>query len=112
MKRLLPVALAAFVLAAAVPLAARAGDPSFDLTIQNHRFQPEMLKVPANKRVVLKVKNADATPEEFESHDLNVEKVIPGHSKGIVVIGPLKPGTYGYYGEFHEKTAKGKIIAE
>ena len=56
--------------------------------------------------------NEDATPEEFESHDLNREKVIAGKSKGIVVIGPLKPGTYSFVGEFHEDTAKGRIVVK
>ena len=70
------------------------------------------LKVPANKRVQITVVNDDATPEEFESHEMKVEKVIPGKSKGVVRIGPLKPGRYPFFGEFHEATAKGTVIAE
>ena len=53
-----------------------------------------------------------ATPEEFESHALKVEKVVPGKSKGIVRIGPLKAGKYPFVGEYHESTAKGVITAE
>ena len=68
--------------------------------------------MPANKRVKLTVVNDDPTPEEFESHALKVEKVIPGKSKGIVRIGPLKPGRYPFFGEYHESTAKGVVIAE
>jgi cupredoxin-like protein len=82
------------------------------LTIKNHRFTPTELKVPANKRVQITVVNDDATPEEFESREMKVEKVIPGKSKGVVRIGPLKPGRYPFFGEFHEATAKGTIIAE
>jgi hypothetical protein len=82
------------------------------LTIKNHRFTPTELKVPANKRVQITVVNDDATPEEFESHEMKVEKVIPGKSKGVVRIGPLKPGRYPFFGEFHEATAKGTVIAE
>lgn len=89
---------------------ARADD--YVLTIKEHRFTPAELKVPANQRVVITVINEDATPEEFESTVLKVEKVIAGKSKGVVRIGPLKPGRYPFVGEYHEATAKGVIIAE
>ena len=56
--------------------------------------------------------NRDDTPEEFESYELNREKVIVGNSQGVVFIGPLKPGEYPFFGEFNMKTALGKIIAE
>jgi hypothetical protein len=105
--------LALFALAALVALApgaARAQD--FTLTIKDHKFTPEELKVPANTRVVITVINDDATAEEFESNVLKVEKVIPGKSRGTVRIGPLKPGRYPFIGEFHEATAKGVVIAE
>ncbi len=92
------------------PAAARADD--LTLTLKDHKFTPAEIKVPANKRVKLTVVNDDPTPEEFESHELKVEKVIPGKSKGIVRIGPLKPGRYHFIGEYHESTAKGVVIAE
>ncbi|MGH6738256.1 MAG: cupredoxin domain-containing protein [Bradyrhizobium sp.] len=82
------------------------------LTIKDHKFAPTEIKVPANKRVELTVINEDATPEEFDSSALKVEKVIAGKSKGVVRIGPLKPGRYPFIGEFHESTAKGVVIAE
>ena len=68
--------------------------------------------MPANKRIQLTVVNDDPTPEEFESKEMKVEKVIPGKSKGVVRIGPLEPGRYPFFGEFHEATAKGTVIAE
>jgi Cupredoxin-like domain len=82
------------------------------LTLKDHKFSPSEIKVPANKRVTITVINNDATPEEFESSVLKVEKVIPGKSKGVVRIGPLKPGRYPFVGEYHESTAKGVVIAE
>jgi plastocyanin len=105
--------LFALVLAAliAAPLApAQAQD--FTITIKDHKFDQSELKVPAGKRISLTVINDDATPEEFESHPLKVEKVIPGKSKAVVRFGPLKPGKYPFVGEFHEATAKGTVIAE
>ncbi|HJW26289.1 MAG TPA: cupredoxin domain-containing protein [Rhodocyclaceae bacterium] len=43
---------------------------------------------------------------------MNREKVIPGNRKGVVFIGPLKPGKYPFFGEFNSKTAQGVVIAE
>jgi plastocyanin len=86
--------------------------PEFALAIKNHRFEPTELKVPAGQRVKLVVHNQDSTPEEFESHSLNREKVIPGGGKATIFIGPLKPGRYTFFGEFNEKTAQGAVVAE
>ena len=80
--------------------------------INDHKFAPAELHVPAGKRITLTVDNQDATPEEFESKPLRVEKVVPGGSKGVVRFGPLVAGTYDFFGEFHEDSAKGKVIAE
>jgi plastocyanin domain-containing protein len=99
--------VAAIVLA---PASLRAQDVT--ITIKNHRFTPAEVKVPANKRVQITVVNDDPTLEEFESHEMKVEKVIPGKSKGVVRIGPLAPGRYPFFGEFNQATAKGVVIAE
>lgn len=92
--------------------AVRADEPNFELTIKDHRFQPDTLNVPANTNFKLLIQNTDPTPEEFESHELNREKVIPGNSKATILIGPLKPGRYPFVGEFNEDTAKGTIVAK
>jgi hypothetical protein len=92
------------------PVALHAQD--YTVTIKDHKFTPTEIRVPANKRVEITVINDDATPEEFESKTMKVEKVIPGKSKGVVRIGPLKAGRYPFVGEFHESTAKGVVIAE
>jgi hypothetical protein len=89
---------------------ARADD--YVLTIKDHQFTPAEIKVPANQRVAITVVNEDATAEEFDSGALKVEKVVAGKSKGVVRIGPLKPGRYPFIGEYHEATAKGVVIAE
>jgi plastocyanin len=107
MKTLLAACLAAAVLA---PLSARADE--FTVTIKDHKFTPAELKVSAGKRHTITVVNDDATPEEFESHALKVEKVVPGKSKGVVRIGPLKAGKYPFVGEYHEDSAKGVITVE
>ncbi len=108
--RSLLVLMSLTLLFAAAPGAARAQD--YTVTIKDHRFTPSEIKVAANKRFEITVINDDATPEEFESKTMKVEKVIPGKSKGVVRIGPLKPGRYPFVGEFHEATAKGVVVAE
>lgn len=92
--------------------AAHASEPEAALVIKNHRFEPAELRVPAGQRVKLVVHNQDSTAEEFESHKLNREKVIPGGAKATIYIGPLKPGQYEFFGEYNEAIAKGVVIAE
>jgi heme/copper-type cytochrome/quinol oxidase subunit 2 len=89
-----------------------AADPEALLVIKNHRFEPAEVKVPAGKKVKLTVHNQDSTPEEFESHKLNREKIVPPGAKVVIFIGPLKPGRYEFVGEYNEATAKGVVIAE
>jgi plastocyanin len=91
---------------------APAQDHAATVTIRNHRFEPAEIRVPAGKRITLTVINDDPTPEEFESRPMKVEKIIPGKSRAIIRIGPLKAGSYPFVGEFHETTAKGVVIAE
>jgi plastocyanin len=92
--------------------AAIAAEPEVLLVIREHRFEPTELKVPANQRIKLVVQNDDASAEEFESHALNREKVVPGRSKVTIYIGPLTPGRYAFVGEYHEASAKGVVVAE
>jgi len=96
----------------ALPLAAMAETPEFTIAIKEHRFNPAEITVPAGKRIMLVIDNQDATPEEFESKTLRVEKIVPGNTKGTVTVGPLKPGSYSFFGEFHEATAQGKLHAK
>ena len=91
---------------------ARAAVPEFTLEIRDHLFYPATLVVPANTKIKLLVVNRDPTPEEFESYELNREKVIMGGARAIIFIGPLAPGDYPFFGEFNPKTAQGVIRAE
>jgi hypothetical protein len=86
--------------------------PVIQLVIKDHLFYPSELLVPANKKIKLIVDNQDSTPEEFESYELNREKVILGNSKAVIFIGPLAPGEYPFFGEFNMATAQGKLIAK
>ncbi len=104
------VAVASLAFAAAP---ARADDTlDMSISIKDHKFEPETLKVPAGKAIKLTVKNLDDTPEEFESYPLRFEKVIAGKQSTIVRIKPLEAGTYIFFGEYHSDTAHGTVVAE
>lgn len=103
---------AIFTLFLLFPLFAQATDDAYSIQIKDHRFIPEKLEIPAGKKIKLQIENLDTTPEEFESHALNREKVIAGNSKASVYIGPLAEGNYVYFGEFNAATAQGAIIAK
>jgi hypothetical protein len=100
----------AFFLATGTSFAAE--EPTASLVIQDHKFQPTELEIPAGKKVALVVKNNDPTPEEFESSQLRREKVIPGGQQAIIYVGPLKPGKYEFFGDFNPTTARGHIIVK
>jgi len=80
------------------------------LALKNHLFNPSELIVPANTKIKLVINNRDPSAEEFESDELNRKKLITGNSQVILFIGPLSPGEYSFSGEFHIKTAQGKVI--
>lgn len=113
MRSLLRFVVVVPMLLFGLALSAYAADvPTFQLTAKDGRFTPETLEVPANTKFKLIVNNEGPGPEEFESHELNREKVIPAGQKAEIFLGPLKSGTYKFFGEFHPKTANGQIIAK
>ena len=73
---------------------------------------PDVIEIPQGKKVKLEIRNEDSTAEEFESHDLHREKMIPAGKTVIVYVGPLKPGSYSFFGEFNPKTARGSIVVK
>ena len=93
------------------PLAGLAEEPVYKITIKDHKFLPEALTIPSNTKVKIVVENFDSTAEEFESYDLRREKVVSAHGEIIIFIGPLKAGVYKYFGDFHQQTAQGRIVA-
>ena len=89
-----------------------AQDAEAKLVIRGHKFEPAELTVPAGKKVKLVIQNLDDTAEEFESYELNREKVIPPKGQITLYVGPLKPGRYAFFGDFHKDSAKGVLIAQ
>lgn len=93
--------LGAVLVVAGVSAASAARPRELRLTIRNQAFEPQTLTIPAGRTVKIVVTNKDAVPAEFESNDFNREIVVPGKSTVPVYVGPLKPGTYGFFNDFH-----------
>lgn len=84
--------------------------PEFQIELKNHLFFPSEIEIPENTKVKLIIYNRDQTPEEFDSFDLNREKVIFPEKKSVIFIGPLPHGRYEFFGEFNPNSAKGAIL--
>jgi len=109
MKNIMKLGLALAALLSAVLVNAA---PIVEIHIKDHLFLPNEITIPANTKIKLIVFNDDPTAEEFESYELNREKVIAGGSKAVIFIGPLPVGTYPFFGEFYPKTAQGTVVVE
>jgi plastocyanin len=96
--RLLAAALV-LVLAAA----AAADEPSFPLVVGEAGFAPAEIEAPAGARLKLEVTNQTAAAIEFESFELNRERVIqPGQTASVWLSG-LSPGRYEFFDDFHQE---------
>ena len=82
------------------------------VTVKDHQFDPAEIEAPANRPFVVRIKNLDPTPMEFESDALRVEKVISGRSESTVNIRAQKPGRYEFYDDFHASTTKGVLVVK
>ncbi len=111
MKQKLIAILVTGAAAAAVlaPLQARAEQATeIQMTYSNGQFQPSEVTAPANKPVVIRLKNLDAKAIEFESKTLKAEKVVAAKAEGVINIRAQKPGRYEFFDEFNEK-ARGAL---
>jgi uncharacterized protein (DUF58 family) len=97
------IGLAVLFLAASLPADAQQ-TANVSISVKNHQFQPAQIHAPANVPIELRVKNLDATPMEFESVSLRVEKVVAGNSEGVIRLRPLAPGSYNFFDDFNPKT--------
>jgi hypothetical protein len=105
--RLIAVILVGFTLASA----AAAEDPGVALGVGDSGFSPAEVKVPARSRVRLEVTNRSTAAIEFESFELNRERVVqPGQTVSVYVSG-LEPGRYEFFDDFHQER-RGVLVVE
>jgi len=100
---------ALLLLGSVLPAAAEEGD--IVITIKAGKFTPSEVPVPAGKKVKLIVRNEDATMSEFESSDFHREKVVPAGGEITVFVGPLDPGSYEFFDDFHPED-RGRLVVK
>jgi plastocyanin len=94
----------ALLLLLAVAAPASADDPEVAITLKDHQFMPSEVPVPAGVKVKVTVKNEQPTTAEFESKVLHFEKIVTAGGQIAVFVGPLTPGSYEFYDDFHHDT--------
>ena len=82
------------------------------ISVKDHKFDPAELTAPAGKPIVLRVKNLDPSPMEFESNSLRVEKVLTGNGEAVINIRPQQAGRYDFFDDFHASTTKGVLVVK
>lgn len=112
-KRVALFIVATLTLASFASLATEAAEPAtYEITLKDQAFTPAELKVPAGTPFIIKVKNENDAPAEFESKDMKFEKVVAGHAEILTKVKALPGGTFEFYDEYHEDTARGTVVAE
>jgi len=86
-----------------VAAGAAAEDRTIPLAVEEAGFAPAEIEAPPGARVRLEVTNRTAVAVEFESFELNRERVIqPGQTAAVYVSG-LGPGRYEFFDDFHQQ---------
>ncbi len=101
--------LTAFLLTLAAP--ALAGEPPVTIAIRDHQFVPAEVPVSTGVKVELLVRNEQTVPAEFESTALHREKVVLPGTAASVYVGPLDPGRYEFFDDFHPAT-RGVLVVK
>jgi len=99
-----------FMVLAVVP-PALADDPSVSIVLKNNQFVPSEVQIPAGVKVKLVVRNDNPTPSEFESTEFHREKIVSPCQEITVFVGPLDPGSYEFFDDFHPET-RGHLVVK
>ena len=67
--------------------------------------------MPAGAKVEVVVRNEQATPAEFESTSLHREKIVAPGAAISIYVGPLGPGRYEFFDDFHPGT-RGYLVVK
>lgn len=102
-------AVSLFLLLSAIP--AWAKTPQIAIVLRGHQFVPADVTAPAGTRIELRVHNAQKVPAEFESSSLHREQVVTPGATIRVYVGPLSPGRYEFFDDFHPAT-RGHLVVK
>jgi plastocyanin len=99
------------LLTLSLPAVALADDPAFSIVMKNNQFVPSEVQIPTGVKVKLVVRNENQTASEFESNQFHREKVVAPNQQITVYVGPLDPGSYEFFDDFHPQT-RGHLIVK
>lgn len=105
------VLVVVLLLLVTVAVPALADDPTVTISLKDHQFVPSEVPVPAGVKVKLLLKNDQTVTAEFESTSLHREKIVEPGATITVYVGPLDPGSYEFFDDFHSQ-ARGHLIAK
>ena len=111
MIRVLKPVLMTLLLALAAVSLASAADPEIPITIENNvhtRGDQGQGRPAIRARHHEQGRDARGVREQGAPR----REGVPGDKTLKIRMGALKPGTYKFFGEYHEATAKGRIVAE
>jgi plastocyanin len=103
--------LAALAMAVALAGAARAEELTVPLAVRDGGFEPVRIKTASGAKVRLEVSNETAAAIEFESFELNRERVVQPGQKVAVYLSGLSAGEYEFFDDFHPDR-KGVLVVE
>jgi plastocyanin len=103
------VVICALFLISALP--AFAQEPTITISLRDHQFVPSEVPVPAGVKVTLIIRNEQPTTAEFESTTLHREKIVNAGGEITVFVGPLDPGSYEFFDDFHGAT-RGHLVVK
>jgi len=103
------VALGFLVVTALAGRAVASDDQTLKLAVEEKGFAPAELEAPSGGRIRLEVTNGTSAAIEFESFELNRERVIqPGQTAAVYLSG-LSAGKYEFFDDFHQ-SRRGVLI--
>jgi hypothetical protein len=85
---------------------------TYAITLQNHRFTPAEIHVPAGKPFIVVVTNANGDDDEFEMLFPALEKTLQPGQQGKVRIRPLAPGRFPFFGDADPDNEQGVFVSE
>ncbi len=100
--------LAALLLALAATV--RAEERSVALAVAEHGFAPLEIEAATGERLRLEVTNQTAAAIEFESFELNRERVVPPGRTVAVYVSGLSPGRYEFFDDFHQERRGALVV--
>lgn len=97
------------VLVALGPQANATDDLAVRLTVKNGGFEPTEIQGPPGERMKLEITNGTGTSVEFESFELDRERVIPPGKTVTIYVSGLETGRYEFFDDFNP-TRRGALV--